>query len=82
MRYFFNYRDAGRYFVDGEGSDHPDIAAATAEGHQSARELLGSEYGECHPEYLGGAYEITDDAGSVLAVVQFDDAGPAAFAIG
>lgn len=76
MRYFFHYRDATRYFADGEGTELLDLAAAQREGRLSARELLGSERAESDPEFLPGAYEITDGAGLLLAVVQFDETAP------
>ena len=74
MRYFFNYRDAKRYFADGEGTELFNLAAAQIEGLLSARELLGSARGESDPEFLPGAYEITDGAGLLLAIVRFDTA--------
>jgi hypothetical protein len=73
MRYFFNYRGRGGYFPDGEGTELIDLAAAQSEGRLSARELLGAERGESDPDYLAGAFEITDGEGTLLAVVQFED---------
>ena len=75
-RYFFNYRDVTRYFADAEGGDFLDLAAARVDGHQSARELLGTERGEIDPDFLGGAFEITDLAGVLLATIRFDEALP------
>ena len=72
-RYFFNYHDATRSFVDAEGGDFADLAAAQFDGRLSARELLGSERGESNPDYAGGSFEITDDAGLVLAVLPFKE---------
>lgn len=74
-RYFFSYRDAGRYFHDHEGTELGTLEDARAEGRQSARELLGSERGENDPGFATGAYEITDVLGVLLAVVSFDDTG-------
>jgi len=71
-RYFFNYRDAARYFVDSEGTELGDIGAATDEARQSVRELLGIERGESDPAFAGGTYEICDEAGTVLAKLAFD----------
>ena len=77
-RYFFNYRDAGHYYPDGEGTDHLDLAEAEADARLSARELLGTERAENDPSYLLGTYEISDAEGQVLTIVRFDDndAGP------
>ena len=74
MRYFFHYRDVGRYFPDGEGTDLLDLAAAQAEGRQSARELLGTERGESDADYSGGSYEIANGNGDILAIVDFGKA--------
>jgi len=77
-RYFFSYRDAGRYFHDHEGTELGTLEDARAEGRQSARELLGSERGENDAGFSTGVYEITNALGVLLAVVPFDDAGEAA----
>lgn len=73
MRFFFHYRDAGRYFADLEGTELGDLAAARTEGRQSARELLGSEHGRSDRAFLRGTFEIADALGTVLAVVAFDE---------
>jgi hypothetical protein len=73
VRYFFNYRDASRYFPDGEGTDLADLAAATSEGRLSSRELLGAERAESDPDYSSGPFEITNLGGEVLAIVSFRD---------
>jgi hypothetical protein len=71
-RYFFNYRDAGHYYPDGEGTDFPSLAAAEAFARESVSELLGSERAESDPSFFPGTYEITDDSGAMLAIVRFD----------
>jgi hypothetical protein len=76
MRYYFHYRDADRYFADDEGTELSDLEMAQSEGRLSARELLGSERAESDPEFLAGAYEISDADGVLLAVVHFDDTEP------
>lgn len=73
MRYYFNYRDAGHYYPDGEGTEHADLATATADALLSVRELLGAERAERDPSFLPGIYEITDVEGLVLAIVRFDE---------
>ncbi len=73
MRYFFNYRDSGREFIDLEGTDLVDLAAAHEEARQSARELLGTERGENYVEFAGGAFEILNDRREVVGLVSFDD---------
>ena len=75
-RYFFNYRDVDRYFPDAEGDDFLDLAAARLDGRQSVRELLGTDRGESDPNFLGGAFEITDLAGALLATIRFDEPLP------
>ena len=72
MRYFFNYRDNGRAFTDLEGTDLLDLASAHEEAWQSARELLGTERGEHHAEFGGGAFEILDDKRQIVGLVSFD----------
>ena len=72
IRYFFNYRDLGRYYPDGEGTDFPSLAAAEDYARESASELLGSERAESDPSFFPGVYEITDGTGRVHAVVRFD----------
>jgi hypothetical protein len=72
-RYFFNYRDPGRYFIDTEGTMLADLVAARAEGRLSAREILGCEHGELDPQFLPGRFEITDVAGEILAMIPFDE---------
>jgi hypothetical protein len=69
--YFFNYRDAARYYPDGEGSDHQTLAAAEADARLSARELLGSERGENEIAFQLGSYEICDAGGQILVIVKF-----------
>lgn len=71
MLYFFNYRNAGQYFADSEGTEFESLVAATIEGRQSARELLGTERGEQYPEHANAAYEIADHTGVVLSVLRF-----------
>ena len=71
MRYFFNYRNAGQYFADSEGTDLESLVAATAEGRQSASELLGTERGEQYPEFCNASYEIADQTGAVLSIMRF-----------
>jgi hypothetical protein len=78
VRFFFNYRDASRYFPDAEGTDLADLATATREGRLSARELLGAERGESDPDYLDGRFEITNVDGDVLAIVSFRESELAA----
>jgi hypothetical protein len=69
--YFFNYRDAARYYPDGEGTDHETLEAAEADARLSARELLGSERGENETAFQLGSYEICDATGQILVIVQF-----------
>jgi hypothetical protein len=75
MRYFFHYRDAGRYVTDTEGTELSDVGAATVEARQSVRELLGTERGESDPAFSSGTYEICDEAGTMVAKVAFDQTG-------
>jgi hypothetical protein len=69
--YFFNYRDAARYYPDGEGTDHETLEAAEADARLSARELLGSERGENDAEFQLGSYEICDAENRLLLIVKF-----------
>lgn len=72
-RFFFHVRDGDGLTEDPDGSEWPDLAAALTEALEAARDLLaeqvkaGTSPGEQH-------FEISDDAGRMLATVPFRDA--------
>jgi len=72
MRYFFNYRDAGRFHSDTEGTELADISAAMEEAEQSARELLGINGSEIDPQFTDGSYEVRDERGVLVGTVAFN----------
>ena len=74
VRYHFNFSDATRSLPDSDGADFPSLAAALEEARMSARELLSLDHGQPDPTYAGGRYSITNDAGTVIAVILFDEA--------
>lgn len=67
-RYYLHIRDEGRLVEDPDGSELPDLEAAHAEALEGARIIVavkvraGERIGNQH-------FEITDEAGTVLAIV-------------
>ncbi|CAN7335176.1 DUF6894 family protein [Rhizobium sp. LjRoot254] len=69
-RYFFHIRTDDVFIRDPDGSDLPDLDAARSEAGHSARDLLAALLRE--GEVLDGqVFEISDEAGTVLARVPF-----------
>lgn len=74
VRYHFNFSDATRNLLDVEGAVFLTLAAAMEEGRLSARELLSLDHGKPDPTYVGGRYSITNDVGTIIGVILFDEA--------
>ncbi|MBO0143315.1 hypothetical protein D3C87_1320790 [compost metagenome] len=71
-RYYFHIRDGDKIAHDPEGADFVDLASAEAEAVKSARELLSQRVFD--GELVDGqAFELTDENGSIAAVVKFKD---------
>lgn len=72
-RFYFHIRDGERLIEDPDGSELPDLAVARAEALASARGILAEKVktGELID---GQRFEITDEAGIVLAVLPLKDA--------
>lgn len=69
-RYYFHIRDGDKIAHDPEGADFVDLASA--EAVKSARELLSQRVFD--GELVDGqAFELTDENGSIAAVVKFKD---------
>jgi hypothetical protein len=74
VRYHFNFSNGTHNLLDIEGAIFPTLGAAMEEGRLSARELLSLDHGKPDPTYAGGRYSITDEAGTVIGVILFDEA--------
>ena len=70
-RYHFHFRHSSRFIPDTEGAEFSTLDAAVEDGRLSARELLSLDRGTPDRAYHGGAYEITDRAGLIHAIVRF-----------
>jgi hypothetical protein len=71
-RFFFNIHDGDQTFCDPEGTELADLDAARHEALMDARWMLaeGLRTGRV---VLARHFEITDEAGQVLATVRFRD---------
>lgn len=67
-RYYLHIREGDRLVEDPDGSDLPDIEAARAEALEGARNILAAKVKA--GELIGGQrFEITNEVGTVLAVI-------------
>jgi hypothetical protein len=71
--FYFHVRDGDMLFVDPDGSDLPDLEAARAEALSAVREAI-VEALRTGRAVDGRRFEITDEAGCVLARVGLRDA--------
>ena len=71
--FFLNVRDGDHLTRDVEGTEFADLAAARAEALAAARDVLGDEIKNDQVQD-NRQYEITDEAGRVLATVPLMDA--------
>jgi hypothetical protein len=72
-RFFFHVREGDRLIDDPEGAEFPDLETAEADALVSARELLAGRLRKTGT--LGDQrFEISDEAGRVLAEVPLRDA--------
>ena len=71
--FFLNVRDGDHLTRDVEGTEFADLAAARAEALTAARDVLGDEIKNDQVQD-NRQYEITDEAGQVLATVPLMDA--------
>jgi hypothetical protein len=72
-RYFFNQRRRIGLIPDPEGSDLPDLGAASAEAIESARELMSEAILE-GLDISARSFEVTDADQRMLLVVPFREA--------
>ncbi|MDB5506809.1 MAG: hypothetical protein JWR75_1447 [Devosia sp.] len=68
-RYFFHIREQELLIIDNEGTELPDLAAATHEAIASARELV--VFSGTLP--IGGSMEICDVDGNLLRAISIAD---------
>lgn len=70
--FFFHHRCQDETYLDPDGTDLPDLAAALTEAVLSAREMMAEElrHGPLTP---GHSFDIADEDGHILAAVTFDD---------
>ena len=72
-RWYLHVHDGAVAFLDPEGSELPDLAAAREEAIAAAREMLsdGMLTGE---NRLGWRFEIADETGAPLLMMPFSEA--------
>ena len=70
-RFFFDIRHEITV-PDTEGSEHENLAAAIAEAHEAARELL-AEGVKRRQDRRSWVIEIRDEAGTIMATAPLDD---------
>lgn len=68
MHFYFHLRRDGQIIMDGEGSSHPDLAAARSEARAAGREILANAIREGR-NVSSDAILITDENGQELAAV-------------
>jgi hypothetical protein len=71
--FFLNVRDGASLIRDPEGSEFADLETARAEALAAARDVLGDELKNDQVQD-NRQYEITDEAGQVLATIPLMDA--------
>jgi predicted regulator of Ras-like GTPase activity (Roadblock/LC7/MglB family) len=71
-RFFLHNRSQDQTYLDPDGTNLPDLAAALAEAVLSAREMMADElrHGSLTP---GRSFDIAGEDGHVLATVAFHD---------
>ncbi|WP_075292821.1 DUF6894 family protein [Pararhizobium arenae] len=69
-RYYFHVRTGSAIEPDPTGIDFPSIEAALSDAAEAAREIL-SDMVLAGESIDGEAFEITDEAGNVVATVPF-----------
>lgn len=72
--YFFNVRRRSEVISDPEGQELPDLDAALTEAIEGARDLAADSVRSGESLDLTDCFEITDDAGQLLATVRFCEA--------
>ncbi|GAA0571087.1 hypothetical protein GCM10009416_07110 [Craurococcus roseus] len=70
--FYFHVRDGDRLIEDPEGVDLPDLDAARAEAATAARQIRADAL-KTDRAVAGRRFEITDQAGRVLATVAIKD---------
>ena len=71
--FYLYFREGGELLEDMEGSEYPSLAEASAEAITSARELMSDNVAfSVTPD--DRRFEIADESGAIVLVVQFEDA--------
>lgn len=73
-RYFLNLRYRDRVFVDDEGEDLPDDAAATVAARKAARDLLAFGRMAAIRNWFDCSLEVVDGAGRLVLRLPFGEA--------
>jgi hypothetical protein len=76
--YYFHIRDGAKLTVDEEGRDFPDITAARKEIMAGMREMIAENLRLGAPVY-GQQFEIADESGTIVDVVELKDIIPGRF---
>ena len=69
-RYYFHLKDGDQIVPDEDGTELPDVSAATREALQSAREILADAIKAGKPKVYE-AYVIADETGRTVQVLPF-----------
>lgn len=72
MRFFFHLRNGDQLIEDPDGTELPDLEAALTDARVSARHLLADKL-RAGAVLNGQRFEITDEAGRVLAMLPLRD---------
>lgn len=72
MRFFFHLRNGSLLIEDPDGTELPDLEAAIIDAQVSARHLLADKL-RAGAMLDGQRFEITDEAGRILAVLPLRD---------
>jgi hypothetical protein len=71
-RFFFHYRDPDDELTEDRlGSQLRDLAAAEAEGHLLAREIIEEELAQGGPVLGTRSLEIADETGEIVLLMPF-----------
>lgn len=72
MRFFLRLQDSSLSLIDPEAFEAPDVTHAIAEARKSARWIIKDDLRSGRVR-SAAHFIVTDEAGSVLATIKFDD---------
>jgi hypothetical protein len=71
--YYFNMRDDSGYVADDEGIDLVDLVAVQEEALAGARDIIADRLKCAQPMRSETVFEVTDQAGAIVATLKFCD---------